>query len=435
MTHSWGNYPLAQQQERALAWRDDPLPENRPLIPFGMGRSYGDVALNDGGTIVTTSQLNHFMAFDTERGIVRCESGVTIADILRLGVPHYWFVPVSPGTKFVSVGGAIANDVHGKNHHRAGTFGCHIRQFELLRSDGRFVCSPENNSELFKATIGGLGLTGVITWAEIQLTKIPSIHLGTETMKTKNLDDFLRTSAASDLSHEFTVAWLDTATSKNRGLFMRSNWAENRLENESFAVRQPVATLPVFMPNWFVSTPLSKLFNFAYYHKQVPNRTSRITHYNPFFYPLDVLQYWNRLYGKRGFQSFQCIVPNDKGQGKETIGRLLHKIHAAGLVSPLTVLKIFGDVQSPGMLSFPRPGINLLLDFPNVGKKLFDVLHELDEITLQAGGRINPSKDAHMSAEAFQQMYPNWRKFEDYIDPAFSSSFWRRVTKKPWKIL
>ena len=427
---SWGNYPTANQQEIALQWRSDALPPTTSLLPHGMGRSYGDVALNDGGTVITTSRLNHIISFDAATGQLRCEAGVPLADILQLVVPHGWFLPVTPGTKFVSVGGAIANDIHGKNHHRAGTFGRHVTEFELLRSNNeRIVCSATQHSELFSATIGGLGLTGLITWAQIQLLKIPSVYLDSETIKMHSLNDFMALSDESDTTHAYTVAWLDTSTAQaGRGLFMRANFTESE---EPFDVpyQKPLVTLPFHMPDWFVNTPLIKAFNVAYYHKQLSPTSKAKVHYNPFFYPLDILQYWNRLYGKRGFQSYQCVVPNDTNQGKAVIERMLTTIHASGLASPLTVVKLFGDKVSPGILSFPRPGINLLLDFPNVGTKLSKLLHTLDDITLEAGGRANPAKDAHMSAKTFQAMYPNWREFSEHIDPAFSSSFWRRVTK------
>lgn len=430
MNTAWGNYPHVTQKVVPLLWRTDELPKQRPLLPYGMGRSYGDVALNDGGTVVTTKFLNHIISFDPETGILRCEAGVTINNILQLTIPHGWFVPVSPGTKFVSVGGAIGNDVHGKNHHRAGTFGCHITRLELLRSDKRIICSPDNNPDLFRATIGGLGLTGIITWAEIQLHKIPSMYMQMDSIKFDGMDEFMRLSAESDTDYEYTVAWLDTNRAAPRGIFMRANWTEDLPRAAEIPVKQPLAALPFFLPNWFVNIPLIKIFNFGYYHKQLAKQSDAIIHYDPFFYPLDVLQYWNKLYGPRGFQSFQCVIPNTNGDEIETITHLLQKIHASGLVSPLTVLKLFGNKKSPGMLSFPQPGINLLLDFPNVGQKLDMLLEKLDAITLEAGGRVNPSKDAHLSAAAFQQMYPNWQEFSHFIDPAFSSSFWKRVTKK-----
>lgn len=428
---SWGQYPKTTQQVTHLYWRTDTFPQVESALPYGQGRSYGDVNLNDGGTIVSTQYLNHIISFDSESGIISCESGVTLGDILRLIVPHGWFIPVSPGTKFVSVGGAIANDVHGKNHHRAGTFGSHVLEMELLRSDNsRLVCTPTANTDFFAATIGGLGLTGIITRATIQLKKIDNPYLDVETLKMHSLDDFWQTSLESDTTHEYTVGWVDTSVrggKLGRGLFMRGNWATKTTKDVTDTYRNPKITMPVNAPDWMINIPVIKAFNFAYYHKQFSNRSHMQQHYDPFFYPLDIVQYWNRLYGKRGFQSYQCVVP--KEAGLEVIRVMLDTIHRAGLASPLTVFKLFGNKPSPGMMSFPAPGINLLLDFPNVGEKLNALLHKLDNITADAGGKVNPAKDAHLSPEHFAKFYPQWKQFSQYIDPRMSSSFWRRVTK------
>ncbi|MEX1112351.1 MAG: FAD-binding oxidoreductase [Candidatus Andersenbacteria bacterium] len=427
---SWGQYPHVKQSVEHLFWRTDPFPEASSVLPFGQGRSYGDVNLNDGGTVVSTQLLNRFISFDTTTGILRAESGVTVADILQLVIPHGWFMPVSSGTKFVSLGGVIANDVHGKNHHRVGSFGCHVTQFELLRSDNtRLICSQTEHPDYYRATIGGLGLTGIITWAEIQLTKIPSLYLDSETIKVGSLEEFVELSRSSDTSHEHTVGWIDMSVSGKqlgRGLFMRANWAKESGKDMGDVYRAPKFTMPVNAPNWLISLPVIKAFNLAYYHKQLSPKASKQVHYDPFFYPLDVLQYWNRLYGSRGFQSFQAVIPHD--QGVAAIRTILETVHKRGLTSPLTVLKIFGEKASPGMMSFSAPGLNILFDFPNV-PGLNDLLEELDTIVINAGGKVNPAKDAHMSAKAFQTFYPRWQEFQQYIDPKISSSFWRRVTK------
>ncbi|MEX0649518.1 MAG: FAD-binding oxidoreductase [Candidatus Andersenbacteria bacterium] len=429
MTHqSWGQYPRVKQSTEYLYWRTDTFPKGSSVLPFGQGRSYGDVNLNDGGAVVNTQFLNHFISFDSQSGILRAESGVRVADILQLAVPRGWFMPVSSGTKFVSLGGAIANDIHGKNHHRVGSFGCHVTQFELLRSDNtRLLCSPTENGDYYRATIGGMGLTGIITWAEIQLTKVSSLYLDSETIKVGSLEEFVELSQLSDATHEHTVGWVDmsvTGSRLGRGLFMRANWAKKANKDTNDTYRPPKLTMPVNAPNWLISLPVIKAFNVAYYHKQLPARVSGQTHYDSFFYPLDILQYWNRLYGSRGLQSFQAVIPHDKGI--TTIRTILQTVHKRGLTSPLTVLKIFGDKQSGGLMSFPAPGLNILFDFPNV-PKLNDLLHELDTIVMSAGGKVNPAKDAHMSAKAFQHFYPRWQEFQQYIDPKISSSFWRRV--------
>ncbi len=430
MYQSWGQYPVVEQIVKPLRWRNDRLPSDSSLLPYGQGRSYGDVCLNDQGVIVSTAALNHFIDFAANNGVLRCESGVTLAEILQLVVPQGWFLSVTPGTKFVSIGGAIANDVHGKNHHRAGTFGCHVRKFELLRSDGsRTICSPSENTNLFRATIGGLGLTGLITWAEIQLKAIDGPFLQTETIRLGSLSDFIHLSEQSDHQYEYTVAWLDTSVAQRqigRGLFMRGNHAKtDKHPTSQDFYHDPLITVPFNAPNNLISIPVIKLFNRMYYHR--PIKAKALTGYNAFFYPLDLVQYWNRLYGRRGFQSYQCIVP--RPEGLPVIREMLSAIHQTGLASPLTVLKIFGNIPSPGILSFPRPGINLLLDFPNVGRRLDQLLLQLDRITCEHGGRVNPAKDAHLSPDTFQAFFPEWQTFSEYIDPHFSSSFWRRVAK------
>ncbi len=216
---SWGRYPPADHEVRFIRWRHEALPqtESTSMLPFGNGRSYGDSCLNDGALLLDVRGLDRLISFDVEHGVIRCEAGVLLSDILDLIVPRGWFVPVSPGTKFVTVGGAIANDVHGKNHHRAGSFGCHVRQFELLRSDGsRRRCSRSENPDWFAATIGGLGLTGVILWAELELKQVAGAAMDIETMRFPNLSEFFRLTDESDATFDYTVAWVDCASRGKR---------------------------------------------------------------------------------------------------------------------------------------------------------------------------------------------------------------------------
>jgi len=327
------------------------------------------------------------------------------------------------------VGGAIANDVHGKNHHKAGTFGCHVLKFELLRSNGdRLICSHEENSELFKATIGGLGLTGLILWAEIRLKRIPSPFIRMESIKFENLDEFFEINQGSDQKFDYTVSWVDCLSkgaSLGKGIFMRGNFADlGKVESPRIPSNKMIR-VPLDMPGIALNSLTVKLFNAAYYGKQRKKQVSSLVHYNPFFYPLDAVAEWNRIYGKKGFLQYQCLVPYDDG---DVIKSIFSKIAASGQASFLAVLKICSDIASPGILSFCRKGITLALDFPNRGKKTFDFLDELDEIVKEARGSINPSKDARMSPASFQVFFPRWKEFEQYIDPKFSSSFWRRVT-------
>ncbi len=429
---SWGNYPDAPPARvHRLGWRSDSLPGDpsiRPLLAYGLGRSYGDSCLNEGGTMLATRTLAHFMEFDATSGRLVCEAGVSLGEILRLVVPRGWFIPVSPGTKFVTVGGAIANDIHGKNHHRAGTFGRHLRRFELLRSDGsRRVCSAEHHPSLFHATIGGLGLTGLITWAELQLVPVASPWIDHESIRFERLDRFFDLAADSDRRFEYTVAWIDSLASGEalgRGLLLRGNHAGAGSEGTTRRAR--TLRIPFHAPSLLLSPWSLRLFNTAYYRLQRSACVRRTVHYEPFFYPLDGIEHWNRLYGRRGFLQYQSVVPPDAGPSATRA--MLERISSRGLGSFLAVLKIFGDVPSPGLLSFPAPGATLALDFPNRGRTTLELLDELDAIVADHGGRIYPAKDARMSAESFRRFYPRWEELAGLADPAFSSSLWRRLT-------
>ena len=431
---SWGRYPQVNQKSYAVSWGHEDVPfADLPgtVLAYGQGRSYGDSCLNADGTLLDTAGLNRFIAFDPERGVLQCEAGTTLADILPVIAPHGWFLPVTPGTQFVSIGGAIANDVHGKNHHQAGTFGCYVRQFELLRSDGsRLVCSPSQHPQLFAATIGGLGLTGLIVWAEIQLTAIPGPWIAMEILKFDNLDEFLSLTADSDTDYAYTVSWVDCFASGDRlgrGLFMRGNFtAEGKPRQQIY--RRTRLNVPVDIPAFVLNAPSLKAFNWLYYHKQSRRWVKQLVAYPSFFYPLDAIANWNRLYGKRGFFQHQCVVPFSAG--KAAIAEILARIAARRLGAFLAVLKTFGSRVSPGLLSFPRPGITLTLDFPNQGQATFQLLDELDQIVRECGGAVYPAKDARMSARNFQAYFPQWRTLATYRDPKFSSSFWRRVTNQ-----
>ncbi len=430
---SWGRYPKVDQEPRSVYWRDDPLPiepsAEKTFLPFGNGRSYGDVCLNEGGALLDCRHLGRFIGFDPETGVIRCEAGVLLSEILQLTVAKGWFLPVTPGTQFVTVGGAIANDVHGKNHHKAGTFGQHVRCFELLRSDGaRMLCSPNENHEFYRATISGLGLTGVITWAEIQLHPVNNAYIDHEIIRYKNLDEFFTLARESDQAFEHTVAWIDCLAKGDqlgRGLFIRGNYAK-AFEGKAHKPSKFHLTFPVNPPFALINGVTLKLFNTLYYRKQWSDRVQGLVHYQPFFYPLDAINDWNRIYGSKGFFQYQCAVPTDHMEG--AIREILARIGRAGVGSFLAVLKLFGDKPSPGLLSFPLPGATLALDFPNNGEKTLRLLDQLDEVTRSVGGRVNPSKDARMQPGDFQKGYPNWTKMSDYIDPQISSSFWRRVT-------
>ena len=427
---SWGRYPKVTPAAIYRAhWTDEPLPiGSHSLLPYGNGRSYGDSCLNDGGALLDMRGLDRMLGFDRSMGVLRCEAGVLLADILSLVVPMGWFLPVTPGTRFVTVGGAIANDVHGKNHHRTGTFGQHVLRLALRRSDrGIVLCSPTENAELFHATIGGLGLTGAILWAEIRLRLIANPGVDSETIRFANLDAFFDLSKEADRDYEYTVAWIDCLAhgkSLGRGLFMRGNHAPP--QERLLLPPRRTRTFPVDLPFPLVNAWSLRTLNGLYYRKQMARTRGVISHYEPFFYPLDSILHWNRLYGRRGFLQYQCVVSPDSA--KESIRALLETIATAKSGSFLAVLKVFGDRLSPGFLSFPRPGATLALDFPNQGQRTLDLLDQLDKIVVSAGGAVYPAKDARMPGEHFRQYFPRWEEFQHYIDPRFSSSFWRRMT-------
>ena len=409
------------------------------VLPFGQGRSYGDCCLNDGGEILSTERLDNFISFDRTTGVVRCEAGVGFDQLLSVIVPAGWFLPVTPGTEFVTLGGAIANDIHGKNHHRNGTFGCFVRSFELLRSDGsRLICSTHENSDLFSATIGGMGLTGLITWAEIQLIAIETAMIDMESIKFGSLDEFFEISATTDKRYVYTVSWLDCLSAGDglgRGIFMGGNhltWEASRGHKitrcEDDRVVPPILNVPIDFPEWALNRYSVRAFNTLYYGKQFKKQLRKPVHYRPFFYPLDAVNNWNRIYGRSGFVQFQCVVP--KSDQRAAMKELLAAIVASGQASFLAVLKEFGDVRSPGMMSFPQQGATLALDFAHRGESTNALLRRLEDITDAAGGRLYAAKDALMTAAHFTKHYPALEKFSQFIDPQFSSSFWRRVTGK-----
>jgi FAD/FMN-containing dehydrogenase len=428
---SWGLHPhLPPTEVVHLRDRSSPLPYlHFPMLPYGNGRSYGDSCQNGSGGLLLTRGLDRFIDFDPVTGVLRCESGMLLDDILDVMVPRGWLLPVLPGTSQITVGGAIANDVHGKNHHRAGSFGDHLRRFELLRSDGsRLECGPESNADLFAATIGGLGLTGLVTWAELQLQPIPGPWLSVENLRFGNLDEFFPLSAESNRDFEYTVAWIDCAASRTRrgrGIFSRARFVEG-IDRPPTRARPALLRVPFTPPFPVIGGAGLRLFNRCYY--AWPRQRQAIRHFRRFFFPLDGIGGWNRLYGPNGFVQHQCVLPPENAA--DALEEMLDVIAAASVGSFLAVLKTFGERASRGMIGFPRPGTTLAMDFPFRGEKTLRLLDRLNELVVQAGGALYPAKDAHMTGEQFRRAFPNWRSFMDHLDPGFSSSFWRRV----WEI-
>ncbi len=428
MSYSWGQLPI-QGPTRTLEgnWRFETLAgttHGDSLLPYGKGRSYGDSCINSNANHISTSALNKFISFDSVNGILECEAGITLSEILQIIVPRGWFLPVVPGTRYITLGGAIANDVHGKNHHSAGSFGCHVHSLTLLRSDGaRPRCSPGENPELFGATIGGLGLTGLITHASVGLIPIDSNQLTTQDIAFSSLAEFAALSKES-LDWEYTVAWIDTVGIAGRGIFSRARHTGTTSDSSTKSTGiHP--TVPFTPPFSLVGRSTVKLFNEAFYFLKKRKQNPITTHYDPFFFPLDSISNWNRIYGKAGFYQYQCVLPLEEGLG--AVQQLLENIQSSGEGSFLAVLKEFGDRLSPGLLSFPRPGLTLALDFPNRGDKTRQLMDKLDQTVMNAGGALYPAKDARMSAELFRSGFPKVEEFEGHIDPYFSSSFWRRV--------
>ncbi len=428
---SWGRYPTYQANLVPLNWQSD-FPAaisglHNGALPVGMGRSYGDSCLLKDGNLLVTTGMNRLLHFDPETAILTAEAGATLAQILDFAVPRGFFLPVSPGTKYVTLGGAIANDIHGKNHHLAGTFGSHVTEFELARSDGsRKICSPTENVDFYAATIGGLGLTGVITWAKLRMKPIVSRGIDYEGIQFHGVDEFFELTRQSE-HIEYTVSWIDCAsTGKNfaRGVFMQGD--HSPLPAELKPSPEPKLVFPFDAPGFALNHTTVSLFNTAFFHKQMKPRVKTVQDYEPFFYPLDKVLHWNRMYGRNGLLQFQYAIPWESA--REGTIAILQEVARSGLASFLAVLKVFGNVPSPGMMSFPQPGVTLALDFPIKADKSFPLFERLADMTRDYNGRLYPAKDAAMTAAQFQAFYPQWEKFARYRDPMLTSSFWERVT-------
>ena len=435
-TCSWGHYPYFPQHIEHVNWRDELEPtlsalrsQQPNVLPYGNGRSYGDSCLAASDHLLQMRGLNRFITADWQRGIIRAEAGATLEEILQVSIPRGWFLPVTPGTKFVTLGGAVANDVHGKNHHVRGTLGSHVERFVLLRSDrGVIECSAQENSGLFAATIGGLGMTGVIVWVELRLLPIKSSVIDTINFRFNNIDEFFALSDQYDLENEYSVAWIDCLASGNalgRGHFTIGNHANDGGLNLSS--RRKLA-IPFTPPLSLINAVSLRAFNHFYYHRQRERERHFRCDYDSFFYPLDAIANWNRMYGPRGFQQYQCVIPH--AHARQVLPEILRTIAAHNTGSFLAVLKRCGDKASPGLLSFPLAGASLALDFPqrdHLNEKLFT---RLDAIVHESGGRLYPAKDAHMRGSDFRKAYPLWEKVEALRDPFLLSRFWQRVTRE-----
>ena len=398
---NWGNFPVVEKEmksEDSSAKIQEYVRDNHDIIARGNGRCYGDAALSE--NIFSTKRLNKFISFDRLNGIIECESGVLLSDVLEVIVPQGYFLFVTPGTKFITVGGAIASDVHGKNHHAEGCFSEYVIEFSLMNEKGEILtCSKTENSDKFWSTIGGMGLTGIILSAKFKLKNIESSYIRQESIKAENLDEIFKLFDESE-SWTYNVAWIDCLQKdKNlgRSIMMRGEHAfkhelPKKLQDNPLLVKKNTSpSIPFYFPNFVLNNLTVKLFNFLYYSKQTKKEVKNFVHYESFFYPLDIVNDWNRIYGKSGFIQYQMVIPKEKG--KEGMKRILETIAKSGNGSFLAVLKLFGKDNPEAYNSFPMEGYTLALDF-KVNKKLKKLVAQLDDIVEEFGGRIYLTKDS-----------------------------------------
>lgn len=440
----WGNFrpetcfvarPERQAELRNLIVSNG---KRRSLIARGLGRSYGDSAVNGGGEVSLQARLDCLIGFDPTTGIVEAEAGISFATLIEIFLPRGFFLPVTPGTKFVTLGGAIAADVHGKNHHNDGTLSRFVPSLRLLLASGETLdCSPEKNADVFWATVGGMGLTGMILSARLQLIRVSSAYAEVEYKKSANLDQALeRFESRRGRDRKYSVAWIDClagGASLGRCVLMEGDHLSAdrlpyNLKDQPFDTKPARAkSVPFHFPNIALNSLSVRLFNDLYYERH--HEGIEVVALDPFFYPLDGIHHWNRIYGRRGFVQYQALLPPQTA--RRGLIELLERISASGNASFLAVLKRTGD-QGPGMLSFPTTGYTLALDLANTGEKLNALNRELDEILLKHGGRLYLAKDSLMSAETFAAMYPRLEEFravKKRVDPGgrFSSTQARRV--------
>jgi decaprenylphospho-beta-D-ribofuranose 2-oxidase len=436
---NWGKYP--EVEASVFEYNDVQkyptlIGENDHMIPRGMGRCYGDSALAK--NILSTLKLNHLLAFDEEKGILTCEAGVTFEEVIRLFIPKGWFMPVSPGTKFITIGGAIASDIHGKNHHAKGTFSNHVYWMEIILPNGEIKkCSATENADLFALTCGGMGLTGLISKVCFQLFKVETSYIRQESIKAKNLDEIMKIFEDTS-SWTNSVAWIDCLSkgkSLGKSIMTVGEWAkvselktEKQKNNPLKIHKDGKLFLPFDFPNFTINSLTVRAFNLLYYNKQISRLKSSIVHYETFYYPLDGILHWNRVYGKNGFTQYQFVLPH--ATSREGLIAIIEKIGQRGMGSFLTVLKLFGE-QEENYIRFPKGGYTLAIDF-KIDKKVWSFLDELDELVHKYGGRVYLTKDVRMKHEMLMKSYPQAQAFIEKIklinpDHAFSSVQSERV--------
>lgn len=416
---NWGNFPVMESEEQTFTFSEqlkESVLQSDLIIARGNGRCYGDASLEK--NTLSTLKYDKILSFDSVNGIFECQSGITLDKILEVIVPKGWFLPVTPGTKFITVGGAVASDVHGKNHHVDGSFSAHVMEMDVLLSSGEtLTCSTTQFPDLFWATCGGMGLTGVITRVKFDLKKIETSYIKQKQIKAENLDEVLRLFDEYK-DYTYSVAWIDClkkGKSFGRSILMLGEHARvneldanQKIEPLKLPAKKQIS-FPFTLPSFILNQITVKAFNFLFYAKNLKKEINNVVSYEPFFYPLDAVLHWNRGYGKKGFLQYQFVLPLESKQG---LIEILHRISDAGMGSFLAVLKVFGEQDD--LISFPKKGYTLALDFP-VRKNLFPFLDELDKIVMQYNGRLYLSKDARMNADVFWKSYENASEFQEIV--------------------
>ena len=440
----WGNYPATNAQVSLPRQVSDlqQATHHSEITVRGLGRSYGDQSIDARALIADTQRLHHFLDFDEELGILTCEAGVSLSDIITTLAPRGWFPVVNPGTKYVTVGGAIANDIHGKGHHRDGSFARYVLSFTIMIADGTVLtASRETHADLFWGCFGGLGLLGIILTVTLQLERIETTYYIQKAIRVKGLDEMLEALQAYDQHYRYSVAWINPQARKDRlgeGVLTVGNQASysdltKKLQRQPLKLHQPPRlTVPFFLPNFSLNPVSLTVLNRLIHRVQYTHNP--LSHYDKFLFPLDFVHYWNRGYGKRGFIQYQFVVPTEAGSTIRTILKTIANSHCLPF---LNVLKKMGPgldesiTQPPASLSFPREGFTFAIDFP-VTQNLLPLTKQLDKLVLEAGGRIYLGKDALLEQDIFQQMYPHyaqWLEIKQQYDPQnrFTSSLARRL--------
>ncbi len=424
-TISWGNLPIKKDIKKIDYSDDIFLNKKNKLLTYGNGRSYGDVCQNQ--TLIDMQKIKGFIEVDSSNNTLHCSANSLIKDILKKIIPLGYFLPIVPGTQNVTIGGAIANDIHGKNHHIAGSFGNFVQEIEVLRSDkGRIVCNNNNFNELFNSTIGGLGLTGIILSAKIELKKINSSKIIAINKPFNSFGEYISLNEKIESEYEYCVGWVDLLHLKKeqfRGVILAGNHLEDS-EKIEYLKETRELNFP-FTPPFSLVNQFSLYFLNSFYFYMNKRKKSYITNYRSFFFPLDIINYWNKAYGRKGFYQYQFVIP--KKNATYFFKEFISELKKSKETPALTVLKSFGNIASLGTLSFPREGVTMAIDFQNKGDHTLNFMKKLDNIVMKYNGAIYPAKDARMSKNIFERSFSKNAEFRKFIDPKISSFFWERV--------